>query len=376
MKILILVSTLDLTKPFAATPWILQLFKALYEEGHELLIIPYSGRSIPSLWWRSFDNPNYYKGEILEKFLRGKSNKRNKNDSSIIPALARIFAKPKIEKLVDKILQEEKNVDAMLMIGLPINQLNGLATKIKKANKIPVICYDMDFPFFATTFNYFKDANLTEYDSFITPSEGAVPKLQELGISNVDVVHFGVDPEIFTPIQIEKDIDLLFFGNGGEFRKKNLKMMITEPSRILKYNFVVSGRGLDLDLGKAKVMQPFSFTQWRNFSCRSKINLNVVRETHAEVYASSTSRPFELAAMKSCIVSAPYQGIEKWFDVGKEILVGNSSKECIEIYQTLLDDSELRNKMGEAAYSRVKKEHTARHRAKQVIEIIKKQSSS
>ena len=80
--------------------------------------------------------------------------------------------------------------------------------------------------------------------------------------------------------------------------------------------------------------------------------------------------------MKSCIVSAPYQGIEKWFDVGKEILIGNSSKECIEIYQTLLDDSELRNKMGEAAYSRVKKEHTARHRAKQIIEIIKKQSSS
>ena len=376
MKILILVSTLDLAKPFAATPWILQLFKAFYEEGHELLIIPYSGRSVPSLWWRSFENPNYYKAEILEKFLRGKSNKKNKKDSSIIPALARIFAKPKIENLVGKILQEEKNVDAMLMIGVPINQLNGLATKIKKENKIPVICYDMDFPFFATTFNYFKDANLTEYDSFITPSEGAVPKLQELGISNVDVVHFGVDPDVFTPISIEKDIDFLFFGNGGEFRANNLKMMISEPSKVLKYNFVVSGRDLDIDLGQAKVMPPFSFTQWRNYCCRSKVNLNVVRETHAKVFASSTSRPFELAAMKSCVVSAPYLGIEKWFEIGKEMLVANSSKECIEIYQTLLDDSELRNKMGEAAYSRVKKEHTARHRAKQIIEIIKKQSSS
>jgi len=67
--------------------------------------------------------------------------------------------------------------------------------------------------------------------------------------------------------------------------------------------------------------------------------------------------------------------LKKWFEVGKEILIANSTKECIEIYQTLLNDAELRNKMAEAAYSRVKKEHTARHRARQVIEIIKKQTS-
>ncbi len=372
MKILVLVSTLDLSKPYAATPWLWQLFKAFSEEGIDLLIIPYSGRTISSLWWRAFENPNYLKGELLGKFLKGKSNIKDKKNCSLIPSLARIIAKPKIEQLISKILQQEKNVDAMLMIGLPLNQFNGLATKIKQSHNIPVICYDLDIPSFASTFNYFKGANLTEYDSFIIPSEGSITQLKELGVQNIDVVHFGIDPDVYTPIALDKDIDILFFGNGAEFRANYLEMMITEPSKQLKCQFVASGRGLDLDLGQAKLIPPFSFTQWRRYCCRSKINLNVVRETHSKVYASSTSRPFELAAMKCCIVSAPYTGLEKWFDTKKEILIANSAKECIEIYQMLLDNEELRTKMGLLAYERVKKEHTARHRVKQIIGIIQK----
>jgi spore maturation protein CgeB len=61
------------------------------------------------------------------------------------------------------------------------------------------------------------------------------------------------------------------------------------------------------------------------------VNLNVVRDEHANIFATSTSRPFELAAMRCCAVSAPYKGIEKWFEVGKEILVANSAKECLEM---------------------------------------------
>ena len=67
MKILILAATLDLKKPYSATPFLLQWFKAFYEEGHQLFIIPYSGKSIESEWWESYSNPNYSKGLILDK---------------------------------------------------------------------------------------------------------------------------------------------------------------------------------------------------------------------------------------------------------------------------------------------------------------------
>lgn len=381
MKILAVCSTLDLSKPYGATPAIWQLFKALYEEGVELLVIPYHSHRVDSLWWRSFQNPNYYKGMILEKVLGVfSSSSRKTSNISIVQNMARLLVKPKLYKLMSQILRNEKDIAAILFIAVPLNQLKGLARQIRKNYEIPSVYYDLDVPTSLPshggfTFNYLRGADLGEFDSIIVPSEGSVTELKELGAENINIVHFGVDPDVFSPIDIEKDIDFFFFGNGGSARARNLRMMITEPSRVLDYNFAVSGRGIDNNLGTAKLLPPLSFTQFRNYCCRAKVNLNVVRDLHADVHATSTSRPFELAAMECCIVSAPYNGLEKWFDIGKEILIAKSAKECIEIYKMLIDNEEMRMKMGTAARDRVMKDHTSRHRARQILQILKKHSS-
>jgi spore maturation protein CgeB len=262
-------------------------------------------------------------------------------------------------------------------MGVPINHLNGLANEVRKIKNIPVLYYDLDLPTSLPsqggfTFNYYNGADLREYDSFIIASEGAAGELRELGASKINVVHYGVDPDVYRRLTVEEDIDIFFFGNGGRARAKNIKMMIAEPSRALKHKFLVSGRNFDADLGDSILIPALSFSEWRNYCCRAKINLNVARDEHAKVFATSSSRPFELAAMQCCIVSAPYNGMEKWFDTKREILIANSSKECIELYQMLMDDRELRMKIGAAAAERVKKEHTSRHRAKQIIDIVRK----
>jgi spore maturation protein CgeB len=381
MKILILCATLDLSKPFGAIPYLWQLFKGFYEEGHEILIIPYHSHGIDTLWWRSVQNPNYYKGLFLEKMLKMFDYSASKTANiSFIPILARLLVKPKLYKLINRILRQEKNIEAVLMIGIPLNQVEGLANQIRHQHKIPIIYYDLDVPSSLPsqggfTFNYLRGVDLSEYDSIAVPSEGSVTELRKLGARHVNVVHFGVDPDVFNPIPFKKDIDFFFLGNSGRARAENLKMMITEPSKVLGNSFIVSGRGLNINLGRARVLHPLSLIEYRKCCCRAKVNLNIVRQLHADVYGTSTSRPFELAAMQCCIVSAPYKGLEKWFDTNKEILVAKSSKECIEIYQMLLDDSDLRNSMGIAARNRLKKEHTTRHRARQIIEILKEQKS-
>ena len=370
-------STLDLSKPYGATPSLWQLFKGFYEEGVELLVIPYHGQRIDSVWWRCFQNPNYHKGKVLEKILNILSYSSGKTPKiSVLPTIAQILVKPKLYKSISQLLRNEPDIAAVLFIGIPLNQLKGLPEQIRKNFNIPVVCYDLDVPTSLPshggfTFNYLREADLSEFDSIIIPSEGSVNELKELGARNVQVVHFGVDPDIFSHVSLERDIDFFFFGNGGSARAKNLSMMITEPSRVLGYNFVVSGRGIDNRLGRAKLIPPLSFIQFRNYCCRAKVNLNVVRNLHADVYATSTSRPFELAAMECCIVSAPYSGLEKWFELGKEILVAESSTECIEIYQMLIDNDEMRMRMGTAARKRVIRDHTSRHRARQIIQILK-----
>ena len=377
MKIIIVCSTLDLSKPYGATPSLWQLFKGLYEEGVEILVIPYHGYRIESIWWRGFQNPNYYKGMVLEKVLNLFSSSSMKTSNfSIVPIVAQFLVKPSLYRLMRQILSNEKDISAILLIAVPLNQLKGLAKQIRKDYDIPIVYYDLDVPTSLPshggfTFNYLQGADLGEYDSIIVPSEGSVTELRELGARTVEIVHFGVDPDVFYPVNINKDIDFFFFGNGGPARARNLKMMIAEPSRLLNHKFVVSGRGIDTDLGTAKLLPPLSFIGFRNYCCRAKVNLNVVRDLHARVFATSTSRPFELAAMQCCIVSAPYKGLENWFELGKEIFVANNSKECIEIYQMLIDDTEKRINMGVAARNRIIKDHTSRHRARQIIQILK-----
>ncbi len=125
-------------------------------------------------------------------------------------------------------------------------------------------------------------------------------------------------------------------------------------------------------MGNAKMIGDLSYSEWREFCCRSKINLNITRWSHTSIYASSTSRPFELAAFGACIVSQPYNGIEEWFEVGKELFVVNNESEAIETYRRLLHNEEEREKIGNRARERVLREHTFKHRAEQLVGIIEK----
>jgi len=127
---------------------------------------------------------------------------------------------------------------------------------------------------------------------------------------------------------------------------------------------------MDRLIGNAEALLYSSFSKLREYSHRSKINLCITRKAHTSVYASSSARPFELAAMGCCIVSNPYLGIEEWFEPGKELLIVNNAEEAIETYRDLLSHPEKRKALGRAARERVLQEHTYRHRARQLVEVI------
>jgi spore maturation protein CgeB len=100
------------------------------------------------------------------------------------------------------------------------------------------------------------------------------------------------------------------------------------------------------------------------------INLNVARRPHASVYASSTSRLFELAAAGATIVTNPYEGIERWFEPGRELLVASGADEAVATYRALLDDPAQSEEMGQRARERVLDEHTFAQRARRLLDLI------
>jgi spore maturation protein CgeB len=94
------------------------------------------------------------------------------------------------------------------------------------------------------------------------------------------------------------------------------------------------------------------------------------------VYASSTARPFELAALGCAMVSNPYLGIEEWFEPGREVLVVRNEREAIDTYRSLLHDSATRRELGERARRRLLAAHTYRHRARELIAALPGQAHS
>jgi spore maturation protein CgeB len=88
------------------------------------------------------------------------------------------------------------------------------------------------------------------------------------------------------------------------------------------------------------------------------------------VPASSSCRPFELASAGAAIVSNPYEGIERWFEPGEELLVVNDADEALTTYRSLLDDPAQAEAMGARARERVLDEHTYAHRAGQLLDLV------
>ena len=380
-KFLVICSALDLTLPHGATPWLWQLYKALYELNCDLIVIPYQGRAIRSLWWRCYENPCRLEGEVYAKLKRVsrhlafRSGFGSGSPEGLTPKLARIFTLPKWERHVKAILNEESDIDGVLFVQVPLNQVTGLASSIKREFGIPSFYYEIDVPtslpeYGGFYFSHFVGVDLSEFDGFIIPSEGCRKRIIEMGAEKVFVLHFGVDPNVYSPIATDYLIDIFFSGNGSRNRERSIKSLIAVPSAKVDAQFVVSGRDFEISLGHARRVPSVPFSSWRKYCCASRINLNIPRENHALSYATSTSRPFELAAMKCCVVSSKYLGLEKWFDLRKEVLVAENSEEAIELYRWLLSDEEERLKLAENAYQRVLKDHTARLRAKELLRFL------
>jgi glycosyltransferase involved in cell wall biosynthesis len=434
LKLFFLVSSLDLTRPFSATPAWWQLLKGLYEIGVEVVAAPYQGAAMESLWWRAAQNPaklpgdlylfarDTYRASMLPLIRRVMSAARrspqtpdqystaeiaaalnepsraakieykrpivNVIDEPLTDKLSRITAQAVVAPLwmryFDDLLRREKDFDAIIILTAPLNHLVGLAEAIQRKHGIPVLYYDGDVPAslpwmrgFDSGFRIYQGANLREYAAFISNSEGGGAMLSALGAQQVHTLYYGVDPDLFAPLDVPaQDIDLFFYGHGREYRDQWIKAMIAQPARAMpEARFAVRGTKLG-DLGRVELLPYLSFSKLREYACRSKINLCITRAAHASVFASSSSRPFELASMGACIVSNPYLGIETWFEPGRELFVVGTAEEAIDRYRYLLSHDTERRAAGEAARARVLKQHTHRHRARELVQIVRQYARS
>jgi glycosyltransferase involved in cell wall biosynthesis len=386
-KILAVASAIDLDFRYGCTPAWWQLWKGLYEEGVDLVVTPYRGRPVESPWWRTAPNPTFVEGESFarardmvarlkgDRYLRrAEEDPEDSLGDRMTREVVWRWVTPRWRRHLEALVERERP-DAVIVFTVPMSHLRGVPTAIRERFGVPVVFYDGDAPMslpefggMDTGFNWYHDADPSEYDALISNSEGAAERLLDLGARRVETVFWAADPDFFAPVDVDKEVDVFFYGYGDKFRREWVQAMIGEPSRRLPaVDFALGGRDFRGDIGDARVLGDVPFNAFSRAISVARINLCITRRSHASIYASSSCRPFELASSGAAIVSNPYAGIERWFEPGSELIVVDDADEAVAAYQQLLADPAQAEELGRRARERVLDEHTYRHRARQVL---------
>ena len=390
-KILAVVSAVDLSFRYGCTPAWWQIWKGMYEAGVDLILTPYRGPAIPSPWWRTEPNPCEREGELFEAArkavarLRGDTHLRREEEEPVDSRSDRVvreliwrYVTPRWQRHLERILERERDVDAVVVFTVPMSHLRGVPAALSERFDVPFVYYDADVPMslpefggMDTGFNIYHGADPGEYDLLLSNSEGGIPRLLELGARRADHLFWGADPQLFAPQDVDKEIDVFFYAYGDKFRRNWMRELVGEPSRRLPdADFALGGADFRGDVGRARETGYFPVNTLSHVISSARINLNVARRPHATVYASSTSRLFELAAAGAAIVTNPYEGIDRWFEPGRELIVVSDADDAVATYAELLDDPAAAEELGRRARERVLDEHTFAQRARRLLELV------
>ena len=384
-------SAIELGFGYGCTPAWWHIWKAMHEAGVDLILTPYRGDAVSSVWWRAEPNPCRREGEWFERVrktaarLRRDTHLRRAEDSprysvsdQVVREVIWRHVTPRWQRHLERIVAREPSIDAVLVFGVPMSHLRGIASALRERFHVPVVYYDPDVPMslpeyggMDTGFNIYHGADPGEYDLVLSNSEGGIDRLYELGARRAEHLFWGVDPGYFAPREVEREHDVLFYGYGEKFRREWMEGLIWEPSRRLAdVDFAVAGADFRADIGRARRLPYLAPSRLPDAISAARINLNVARRPHAEVTASSTSRLFELAGAGATIVTSPYKGIERWFEPGGELVVVSDMDEAIETYRLLLDDPGQAAELGRRARERALDEHTVARRVERLLDLI------
>jgi spore maturation protein CgeB len=249
-------------------------------------------------------------------------------------------------------------------------------------SRVPVrVFYDLDTPVTLERFrtegsvDYLPPYGLEPFDLVLSYAGGrALDELrQHLGARRAAALYGSVDPEVHKPVASDAHYrsDLSYLGTYAADRQPALRQLFLEPAkRSPAKRFLVGGALYPQDFPWSDNIAFVSHVpppEHPAFYSSSKLTLSVTRVAMAEIGYCPSGRLFEAAACETPVLSDAWDGLEEFFEPGREILVASSASDVEEFLA--LSPEELRS-IGCAARERVLAEHTADHRSQQLLSLL------
>lgn len=247
------------------------------------------------------------------------------------------------------------------------------ATELVLASNSTHVFYDLDTP---VTLNdlrsgkpveYIGPRGLRDFDLVLSYTGGAALQLlkTELGARCVAPLYGSVDPEVHQPAApVEMfQCDLSYLGTYAEDRQAALEQLFIKPARRLPgQKFLIGGAQYPVgfpwteNIFFARHVAPPDHAA---FYSSSRLTLNITRRAMAETGYCPSGRLFEAAACGTPILSDSWEGLDQFFEPGREILVAQNTEDAVAAMR--LPAGEL-EKISRAARERTLTEHTADRR--------------
>ncbi|CAA9223134.1 MAG: Spore_germination_protein_CgeB [uncultured Chthoniobacterales bacterium] len=185
-------------------------------------------------------------------------------------------------------------------------------------------------------------------------------------------LYCSVDPEMYFPERAPQKWMLGYLGTYSDDRQPTVTRLLIDPAtRLPDARYVVAGPMYPDSIAWPANVERITHIEpkhHREFYNAQRFTLNVTRADMIRAGYSPSVRLFEAAACGTPIISDEWAGLDEFFEPGREILIATSTEDMVEILQGM-PESDARE-IGRRARERVLAEHTAGHRASELVAYI------
>ena len=162
------------------------------------------------------------------------------------------------------------------------------------------------------------------------------------------------DPDLFHPVEVKKDIDVLWLGRVYGRRTQAIEYLRSMGLSVEAYGPGLPGGAVEFE----RMIELFS---------RARVVLGMGGVGHTEAFKHLKGRDFEVPMCGAVYLTSFNPELTDHFAIGSEILCYSSPVECADVCQWILRRPNLAAKIGKAARERCLRDHTWKARVQQLF---------
>lgn len=239
--------------------------------------------------------------------------------------------------------------------------------------------YDIDTPVTMSKLRkgdreYLAPELIPEFDLYLSFTGGRTLHLLEkrYGARMARPLYCSVDTELYTWTKSKPEWDLGYIGTYSPDRQESLERFLIRPAVSWpEGRFVVAGPLYPKEVKwpmNIKHMEHLPPAKHRQFYNSQRFTLNLTRMDMRKAGYSPSVRLFEAAGCGTPIISDYWEGMEKFFKPGEEILISRNESDIMRFIREMPDAKRL--EIGLQGRKRVLNSHTAAHRARELESYI------